>query len=73
MNEKALAVLKQIRQLWASLSNAKRIALMAVTSAGAAVPRGWQLDTHVVESGADALLELLRKRDQRRRAGSKDA
>jgi len=50
-----------------------RSRLVAVTSAGAAVPRGWQLDTHVVESGADALLELLRKRDQRRRAGSKDA
>ncbi len=51
-----------------------RARLIAVTSGDVRVPRGWQLDTHGVESGADALLELLRRRDARRRApGSRDS
>ena len=49
-----------------------RARLVAVTREGVRVPAGWQLDTHAVESGGDALLDLLRRRDVRRRAGSRD-
>lgn len=49
-----------------------RARLIAVTRDDLRVPAGWQLDTHAVESGADALLDLLRRRDVRRRAGSRD-
>lgn len=49
-----------------------RARLIAVTRDDIRVPRGWQLDTHAVESGADALLDLLRRRDARRRAGSRE-
>lgn len=44
-----------------------RARLVAVTREGLRVPPGWQLDTHALESGADALLELLRRRDARRK------
>lgn len=50
-----------------------RARLVAVTRAGVRVPAGWQLDTHSVESGGDALLDLLRRRDVRRRAGSRES
>lgn len=49
-----------------------RARLVAITRAGVRVPAGWQLDTHSVESGGDALLDLLRRRDVRRRAGSRE-
>lgn len=49
-----------------------RARLVAVTRDDLRVPRGWQLDTHAVEGGGDALLELLRRRDVRRRAGSRE-
>ncbi|MDE3102253.1 MAG: hypothetical protein KGJ98_08460 [Chloroflexota bacterium] len=45
-----------------------RARLVAVTRDDVRVPRGWQLDTHPIESGADALLDLLRRRDARRHA-----
>lgn len=47
-----------------------RARLIAVTRDDVRVPRGWQLDTHRLESGAEALLDLLRRRDARRRAPS---
>lgn len=50
-----------------------RARLVAVTRDDVRVPPGWQLDTHDVGAGADALLELLRRRDVRRRAGSRDS
>jgi hypothetical protein len=50
-----------------------RARLVAVTRDDLRVPRGWQLDTHALEGGSDALLELLRRRDARRRAGSRDS
>lgn len=49
-----------------------RARLVAITRAGVRVPAGWQLDTHSVEAGGDALLDLLRRRDVRRRAGSRE-
>jgi len=49
-----------------------RARLVAVTREDVRVPRGWQLDTHAVESGAGALLEMLRRRDARRKASSRD-
>lgn len=49
-----------------------RARLVAVTRDDVRVPRGWQLDTHAVESGADALLEMLRRRDARRKASSRE-
>jgi hypothetical protein len=49
-----------------------RARLVAMTRADVRVPRGWQLDTHAVESGTDALLETLRRRDARRKASSRD-
>lgn len=50
-----------------------RARLVAVTRDDVRVPPGWQLDTHSVAAGGDALLELLRRRDARRRAGSRDS
>lgn len=49
-----------------------RARLVAITREGVRVPGGWQLDTHDVSAGAEALLELLRRRDVRRRAGSRE-
>jgi hypothetical protein len=49
-----------------------RARLVAITREGVRVPAGWQLDTHSVESGGDALLDLLRRRDVRRRAGTRE-
>lgn len=49
-----------------------RARLVAVTRTGVRVPGGWQLDTHSVEAGGDALLDLLRRRDVRRRASSRE-
>jgi hypothetical protein len=49
-----------------------RARLVALTRADVRVPRGWQLDTHAVESGTDALLETLRRRDARRKATSRE-
>jgi hypothetical protein len=49
-----------------------RARLVAVTRDDLRVPAGWQLDTHAVETGADALLDLLRRRDSRRKAGSRE-
>ncbi len=49
-----------------------RARLVAVTKEDLRVPRGWQLDTHAVESGADALLELLRRRDARRKGSARE-
>lgn len=49
-----------------------RARLVAITREGVRVPAGWQLDTHSVEAGGDALLDLLRRRDVRRRAGSRE-
>jgi hypothetical protein len=49
-----------------------RARLVAVTREDVRVPAGWQLDTHAVEAGAEALLDLLRRRDLRRRAGTRD-
>ncbi|HEX9437275.1 MAG TPA: hypothetical protein VGA16_08985 [Candidatus Limnocylindria bacterium] len=49
-----------------------RARLLAVTRDEVRVPRGWQLDTHAVESGADALLELLRRRDARRKGSARE-
>jgi hypothetical protein len=44
-----------------------RARLVAVTRADTRVPRGWQLDTHRLEAGTEALLGLLRRRDARRK------
>jgi hypothetical protein len=44
-----------------------RARLVAVTRADTRVPRGWQLDTHRLEAGTEALLDLLRRRDARRK------
>jgi hypothetical protein len=49
-----------------------RARLVAVTRGDLRVPRGWQLDTHAVESGTDALLEMLRRRDARRKTSSRE-
>lgn len=49
-----------------------RARLIALTRDDLRVPRGWQLDTHAVESGADALLEMLRRRDSRRKTSSRE-
>lgn len=49
-----------------------RARLIALTRDDLRVPRGWQLDTHAVESGADALLEMLRRRDARRKTSSRE-
>jgi hypothetical protein len=49
-----------------------RARLVAITREGVRVPAGWQLDTHSVEAGGDALLDLLRRRDVRRRAGTRE-
>jgi hypothetical protein len=49
-----------------------RARLVAVTREDVRVPRGWQLDTHAVESGTDALLETLRRRVARRKATSRE-
>jgi hypothetical protein len=49
-----------------------RARLVAITRTGVRVPAGWQLDTHSVDAGGDALLDLLRRRDVRRRAGSRE-
>jgi hypothetical protein len=49
-----------------------RARLVALTRDDLRVPRGWQLDTHAVESGGDALLEMLRRRDARRKATSRE-
>jgi hypothetical protein len=44
-----------------------RARLVAVTRSDTRVPRGWQLDTHRIEAGTEALLDLLRRRDARRK------
>src|SRR5205814_1833180 len=44
-----------------------RARLVAVTRADTRVPRGWQLDTHRIEAGTEALLGLLSRRDARRK------
>ena len=44
-----------------------RARLVAVTRHDTRVPRGWQLDTHRLETGTEALLDLLRRRDARRK------
>lgn len=49
-----------------------RARLVAVTRDDVRVPPGWQLDTHSVSAGGDPLLELLRRRDARRKAGTRD-
>lgn len=51
---------------------AVRARLVAVTREGVRVPEGWQLDTHPVESGADSLLELLRRREARRKGAPRE-
>ena len=49
-----------------------RARLIALTRDDLRVPRGWQLDTHAIESGSDALLEMLRRRDARRKTSSRE-
>ncbi len=47
-----------------------RARLVAVTRDDLRVPPGWQLDTHALESGTESLLDMLRRRDARRKGTS---